>query len=430
MSARSMIVALVVAAVVGAALMEHGRMSTQLLEMSHEHGRMSTQLLEMEHSHGRMSTQLLEMSHDLQRSNDKTEAARRELTDAKSSQDMLRNELADVRRSAEEEAASTRTELLDVHRRLAATGATTTGPADPAGTPSGGSKRALQDDVGGGDAEICLDPNSVAVVALDMAHGANEELVRLYPVIGSKANATDLEDVRSRLEDFAAALSTATGQPVAPEETLACMCSICAEPLEGGGLCEPWQESSECECSAADAPEGAPVRQSFPVTQSDPECCRAEYLETVTVTQMRVQSEYDPTVYNEVYDQDEVIIKIDGQVTFSFSGFENVEQTDSSWQAIEGGIRSGVPADGGTFQHTFDTPGEYFFNSYVHTTLRLKVTVMDCVFCNVIQGYDGAEPDSLAHALSSRVPGNYALHVDNFASHGVITYLTVFAGQI
>jgi hypothetical protein len=107
-----------------------------------------------------------------------------------------------------------------------------------------------------------------------------------------------------------------------------------------------------------------------------------------------------------------------------------VEQTNSNWQRIDGGIRSGVPTDGGSFQHTFDTPGVYYFNSYVHTTLRLKVTVMDCVFCNVIQGYDGAEPDSLAHALSSRVPGNYSLHVDNFASHGVITYLTVYARQI
>ena len=129
---------------------------------------------------------------------------------------------------------------------------------------------------GSTDSEICLDPNSVAVVALDLAHAANEELVRILPVIDSKANATDLEDTRSRLEDFAAALSTATGQPVAPDETLACQCSVCAEPLAGGGLCEPWQESAECECSADDAPAGAPVRQTFPVTQADPECCRME----------------------------------------------------------------------------------------------------------------------------------------------------------
>jgi hypothetical protein len=145
---------------------------------------------------------------------------------------------------------------------------------------------------------------------------------------------------------------------------------------------------------------------------------------------MREQSEYDPTVFNEVYDQDEVVVKTNGQVTFSFTGFENVEQTDSSWQRLNGGIRSGLPTEGGSFQHTFDSPGEYYFNSYVHTTLRLKVTVMDCVFCNVIQGYDGAEPDSLAHALSSRVPGNYTLHVNNVASHGVITYLTIYARQV
>ena len=66
---------------------------------------------------------------------------------------------------------------------------------------------------------------------------------------------------------------------------------------------------------------------------------------------------------------------------------------------------------------------------YIHPTLRAKIVVMDCVYCDVIQGYDGAEPDSLALALSSRVPGEYRLHVDNFASHGVMTYLTVYAGQ-
>ena len=89
---------------------------------------------------------------------------------------------------------------------------------------------------------------------------------------------------------------------------------------------------------------------------------------------MREQSEHESTLYYEVYVQDEVVIKINGQVTFSFTGFENVEQTNSNWQRMDGGIRSGDPANGGSFQHTFDTPGVYYFNSYVHTTLRLKVT--------------------------------------------------------
>eukprot|EP01046_Picozoa_sp_COSAG06_P012705 COSAG06_NODE_755_length_12532_cov_10.124990_4_plen_605_part_00 len=376
-----------------------------------------------------------EFSHlrrELSETKDMLAVNRAELADVRRSAEEdisgMRRALDDSRRSAEEEAASTRTELLDLHRRLAdattLTASATTASHDPEAAPSG-TKRALQDDGSGGstDSETCLDPNSVAVAALDLAHAANEELVRILPVIASKANATDLEDTRSRLEDFVAALSTATGQPVAPDETLACQCSVCAEPLAGGGLCEPWQESAECECSADDAPAGAPVRQTFPVTQADPECCRAEYLEAVTVTQMRVD-------LIEVYSQNEVVIKINGQVTFVFTGFENVEQTDSSWQRVDGGIRSGDPANGGTFQHTFDTPGEYYFASYVHPSLQLKVTVMDCVFCNAIQGYDGAEPDSLAHALSSRIPGNYSLHVDNFASHGVITYLTVYARQI
>ena len=277
----------------------------------HEHARMSGKLLEIE---GTKAAEVAQLRRELAETKELYAEARR-------SQEILRGEVADVRRAAEGEAASTRTELLDLHRRLAAGT-----EADPAGGGATATKRALQ-----ADDELCLDPNSVAVVALDMAHSANEELGRLRPVIGGKANASDVDDMRARLEDFASALSTATGQAVGPEETLACTCAICAEPLAGGGICAPWEAGSECECVVpGDTESGAPVRQSFPVTQADPECCRAEYLETVTVTQMRVQSEYDPTVYNEVYDQDEVIIKIDGQVTFSFSGFENVEQTDSS----------------------------------------------------------------------------------------------------
>ena len=71
----------------------------------------------------------------------------------------------------------------------------------------------------------------------------------------------------------------------------------------------------------------------------------------MTVTSAR-HSEY-VGIFHEVYDQDEAVIKINGQVTFSFTGFENVEQTHSSWQRLDGGIRSGDP-DGGACD-TFDT---------------------------------------------------------------------------
>ena len=62
-----------------------------------------------------------------------------------------------------------------------------------------------------------------------------------------------------------------------------------------------------------------------------------------------------------------------------------------------------------------------FFNSQVHPEFRVKVTVMGCEYCDVIHGYEGAEPDSLAEALSGRIPGNYSLRVENFAAQGVMT---------
>ena len=245
-----------------------------------------------------------------------------------------------------------RSEIVDLHRRLA---------EGAEGGGGGGGKRVLQDSTpaAAGDAQ-CLDPNSVAVAALDMAHSANEELARILPEIDAKANATDLAQVQTRLADVTAAVSTLLGQPVGPDEALACACAVCAEPAAGTGtvgLCEPWENSTACECSVASgAAGGAPYRQGYPVTQAQPECCRSEYLRNVTLTQMRVNLE-------EVYSQDEVLLKIDGQVTFEFTGWENVEQTDSSWNVLPGGIRSGDPGVDSSFQHTFATPGEFYFAS-------------------------------------------------------------------
>ena len=87
------------------------------------------------------------------------------------------------------------------------------------------------------------------------------------------------------------------------------------------------------------------------------------------------------------------MVRIGGQVTFDWTGFENVEQVSDfdSYTPISDGIRSGDPTTAGSFTHTFDTAGEYYFASPVYDTLRAKVTVMDCITCEVVAGYHGAE---------------------------------------
>ena len=81
------------------------------------------------------------------------------------------------------------------------------------------------------------------------------------------------------------------------------------------------------------------------------------------------------------------------------------------YQTVSGGIRNGNPDNGATFTHTFDTPGVYFLRSQVHETLQAKVTVMNCVSCVAVAGYDGADLTTLALALSSQTPGQYNLTV-------------------
>ena len=136
-------------------------------------------------------------------------------------------------------------------------------------------------------------------------------------------------------------------------------------------MCVPWQTPQPCECLGQ-----APSIQPYPASASNPPCCRQEWPAAVTTTQTSVAA---PQIYSAA----QVTIKINGSVTFVFTGFDNVQQvTDfTSHAPTTNGIRSGNPANGGTFTHTFGTPGVYLFSSQVHSTLRVNVTVMDCAFC-------------------------------------------------
>jgi hypothetical protein len=60
--------------------------------------------------------------------------------------------------------------------------------------------------------------------------------------------------------------------------------------------------------------------------------------------------------------QQEVLIKINGEVTFTWTGYDNVHQADENWipffgDAVETSIHSGDAQRGGTFTNVFDEPG-------------------------------------------------------------------------
>ena len=100
-----------------------------------------------------------------------------------------------------------------------------------------------------------------------------------------------------------------------------------------------------------------------------------------------------------------------------------------NYQTVSGGIRNGNPDNGATFTHVFDTPGVYFLRSQVHETLQAKVTVMDCVDCVAVAGYDGADLPTLALAMSSRAAGDFVLAVGASGLARIMTFLTVADGQ-
>lgn len=113
----------------------------------------------------------------------------------------------------------------------------------------------------------------------------------------------------------------------------------------------------------------------------------------------------------------QVTIKINGQVTFVWTGSENVQQVDSSGPSPRV-IPNGISSDssrGGTFVHIFTQAGTFHFQSYNSKSLRLTVIVKDCAKCTVISGYSGDVPSKLVIATSSQTPGEYRLSVSNYA---------------
>ena len=241
-------------------------------------------------------------------------------------------------------------------------------------------------------------------------------------LLADKADETSIAALQSELDQKADASAVqALGSIVV--EDMPCLCAACADFPVGAVLCVPFGSTSPCDCIDSSGSTN-PIRQTYPMTQSEPKCCRSEWLRALTLTQARTSSPQE-------YDQDDVLVKVGGEVTFVMMGFENVEQVYDfvDFLPVTGGIRSGDPANGVTFTHTFDTPGVYFLRSQVHETLQAKVTVMDCVDCIVVAGYDGATLPTLSQALSSRAAGEFALTVSDSGLAQVMTFLTVYQDQ-
>eukprot|EP01046_Picozoa_sp_COSAG06_P000291 COSAG06_NODE_8_length_37897_cov_42.611884_10_plen_1146_part_00 len=284
--------------------------------------------------------------------------------------------------------------------------------------------------------DLALKANSAVMdTALDLK-ADQTEVDMLAAAVATKAIATEVADdlalkANSAVMDTALdlkadttvveALAAQLGQAAA--EVNPCRCAECAADPTDAELCASYGPVAPCECEDLSG-SANPTRQTYPLTQNSPPCCREEWSAARTVTQTSTGSP-------QVYDNSDITVRIDGQVTFVYTGFENVEQVGDfvSYTPVTDGIRSGDPTNGGSFTHTFDTVGEYYFRSQVHDTLQIKVTVMDCVSCITVAGYEGAVPATLALALSSRAAGDFALTVGAAGTARVMTLVAVYYGQ-
>jgi plastocyanin len=279
--------------------------------------------------------------------------------------------------------------------------------AEPDESAAQGSHRSLQQDT-------CLNSDEVAFSAMQSAYSV------------SKA-----------FDEFSKQVLPGLLAKSAGGESNTCRCVICADTPKGGPLCLPWAGGPApvpCDCLGTQASKsirstsfpssrtcvGVPdqgyndagSRQTFPVKKNDPPCCRREWQEAVSVHQIPGTTRYS---------QNEFTLKICGQISFNWlpGKLENVEQVDAKGVMIRGGIGSGGPViTRNQFNVTFKKPGTYYLQSQIHTTLAVKVRVVQCDYCTVTAGYDGSQPRSLAVALSSQSPGSYNLRIADHASLG------------
>eukprot|EP01046_Picozoa_sp_COSAG06_P021370 COSAG06_NODE_1603_length_8956_cov_6.771029_3_plen_1532_part_00 len=277
-------------------------------------------------------------------------------------------------------------------------------------------------------------PLTVALVAkadqsaldtLTTAVGEKAVAADMTAALAQKADEDTVTAALAEKADIGAvdALATQLGSaPPPPVEVTPCSCSKCASDDVDTSLCTPFGPATPCECEESTSID--PVRQVYPMTQSNPPCCRETWSPDVTVTQIRTSEPQE-------FDDEDVVIKVGGQVTFAMTGFENVEQVHDfvDYLSVSDGIRSGDPANAGTYTHTFDAPGVYYFRSQVHESLQVTITVMDCVSCAVVTGYDGTDLATLAQALSSRGAGSFQLAIAESAMMRIMTYLTIYDGQ-
>jgi hypothetical protein len=153
------------------------------------------------------------------------------------------------------------------------------------------------------------------------------EVDTLTTTVGTKADATALalkaDDAATTAAldlkaDSTAVAALAAHLGSAAAEVAACRCAECADEPIGGSLCASYGPVTPCECEDSSGSTD-PVRQGYPMTQSSPPCCREIWPAATTVTQT---SMVDPQVYS----QDDILVRVGAQVTFTFTGFENVEE--------------------------------------------------------------------------------------------------------
>eukprot|EP01043_Picozoa_sp_COSAG02_P052692 COSAG02_NODE_5716_length_4101_cov_2.727886_1_plen_1022_part_00 len=371
------------------------------------------------------------LSVALYRSNSELEVLSNALYRSNNENEILRKSSEEMHRRAQEINLEMYQELQqEMHRRLAIVEETQhdlagQGLIDGNGAVPG---RLLQS----GDCLTTEEVSEAAVNAVRTAFIVKEDQVALSAALDDKADQSAVDSLNVAIAEKAdiAALNALAAQfgsgPVVEEaEVTPCRCAECADEPVGGDLCASYGPATPCECEDSSG-SSDPVRQTYPMTQSDPPCCREEWPAAPTVTQATTTSP-------QVFDEDDIMVRIDGQVTFVWTGFENLEQVGDfvSYTPVPDGIRSGTGVDGwaGSFTHTFDTAGEYYLRSYVHDSLQVKVTVMECVSCIAVAGYDGANPATLALALSSRAAGDFALAISSAGMARLMTLLTVYDGQ-
>ena len=242
----------------------------------------------------------------------------------------LRSQVTSIDTVSRSEFSATRAELTANRAEMSAVQTRVSSVEKQA--PASAAPRQLQEAPDDKKDSSCLSSNSVSVYALDAASAVSDafaafmadQLPGLLAAVKQLASTvTQVDNLKQQISQTVAKQNKiesavqGLSNGLANTEVKACLRATCADTPVGSSMCVPWGTPYRVDCLNE-----TKKSQAFPVSSSNPPCCRYEWPATASVQQTSTKAP-------QKYAVEDIVVKIGATVVFTYIGFENVEQVRS-----------------------------------------------------------------------------------------------------